>query len=225
MLAGMDPVVRRTRIKICGITRAADAKVAVAAGVDALGLVFHPPSSRAVSIAQAEHLRSFCPAMVSVVALFVDPDPVFVDEVVKTVRPQILQYHGGENREACERSGLPYMKALRVAAGTDVGQLAQGYASAAALLLDTYVEGVYGGTGQRFDWSLIPDNLQQPLVLAGGLTAGNVESAVVTAKPYAVDVSGGVESVPGEKEKHKIFEFVRAVRVADESLMSGIEVE
>ena len=216
---------QRTRIKICGITRPTDAEVAVAAGVDALGLVFYPPSSRAVSLEVAEQLSGMCPAMVSVVALFVDPDPGFVDEVAKTVKPQILQYHGRESRATCERAGLPYMKALRVGDGSDIEQLAAQYPSASALLLDTFVEGVAGGTGRRFDWNMIPETLSRPWLLAGGLSAENVSSAVLATRPFGVDVSGGVESAPGTKDAQKIMDFVRSARAADDALMSLLDTE
>ncbi len=205
----------RTRIKVCGITRRVDLHNAISAGVDAVGLVFYPPSPRSVTLETAEKISTGCPAFISVVALFVDPDSELVDNVVKSVRPQLLQFHGSETRDFCERSGLPYMKALRVAEGVDLMALAQSYPTASALLLDTYVRGVAGGTGQSFDWGVIPEDLSAPLVLAGGLAAENVGAAISAVHPYAVDVSGGVESEPGLKDINRMHAFVSAVRAAD----------
>ena len=185
----------RTRVKICGITRPEDALVAVDLGVDALGLVFYAPSPRNVTIATAADVARQIPAFVSVVGLFVNAEPSFVEEVIANVGLSLLQFHGDETPEDCERFGLPYIKAIRVKADTNLVQYARDFTSAKALLLDTYTEGVAGGTGQMFDWNLIPSALPKPVILAGGLLANNVAQAIRQVKPYAVDVSGGVEAV------------------------------
>ena len=149
------------------------------------------------------------------VALFVNSDPDFVKSVIDAVRPSMLQFHGDETESDCARYGIPYIKAIRVSEDCDVAEQVDKFGSASALLLDTLVKGVAGGTGKRFDWALVPKNLRAPLVLAGGLDADNVGSAVDLVRPYAVDVSGGVESGPGRKDLHRVESFVNAVRRAD----------
>lgn len=201
----------RTRVKICGITRPEDALVAVDLGVDALGLVFYAPSPRNVTIATAADIARQIPAFVSVVGLFVNAEPSFVEEVIANVGLSLLQFHGDETPEDCERFGLPYIKAIRVKADTNLVQYARDFTSAKALLLDTYTEGVAGGTGQMFDWNLIPSALPKPVILAGGLQANNVAQAIRQVKPYAVDVSGGVEATKGIKDAQKIAAFMQQV--------------
>lgn len=185
--------------------------VAVDLGVDALGLVFYAPSPRNVTIATAADVARQIPAFVSVVGLFVNAEPSFVEEVIANVGLSLLQFHGDETPEDCERFGLPYIKAIRVKADTNLVQYARDFTSAKALLLDTYTEGVAGGTGQLFDWNLIPSALPKPVILAGGLLANNVAQAIRQVKPYAVDVSGGVEATKGIKDAQKIAAFMQQV--------------
>jgi len=201
----------RTRVKICGITRAQDALEAVKQGADAIGLVFYPKSPRNVSAAQAAEIVSKIPAFVTVVGLFVDAEPAFIQEVISSVKLDLLQFHGDETPSACRQYSRPYMKAIRVKNGTNLVQYAADYADARALLLDAFAEGVPGGTGLVFDWSLIPQNLPLPIVLAGGLNAENVGVAIEQVRPYAVDVSGGVEASKGIKDAAKIAAFMRGV--------------
>ncbi len=214
----------RTRIKICGITRAHDAQAAAAAGADAIGLVFYPQSPRAVSVAQAQSVLAATPALVTRVGLFVDADAGWVAEVAGELSLDLLQLHGDESPEYCEGLQYPWMKALRVRPGMDVSAEIGRYAGGSAVLLDAYKRGVPGGTGERFDWGLVPAGLAAPLVLAGGLDAGNVGSAIAALRPYAVDVSGGVEASPGIKSADHIAAFADAVALADAQLdQQGLE--
>lgn len=201
----------RTRVKICGITRIEDARAAIAAGSDAIGLVFYPPSSRHVNLETAAEIVAGIPPFVSVVGLFVDAEPEQINTVLKHVRLDLLQFHGNETPEQCNLYGVPYMKAIRVKAGTNLLQYAEQFKQARALLLDAFIEGVPGGTGQKFDWNIIPESLPLPVVLAGGLTAENVTAAIRQVQPYAVDVSGGVEINKGIKDAAKIAAFMRGV--------------
>lgn len=201
----------RVRVKICGITRMEDALAAVAQGADAIGLVFYAPSPRAVSIEQAAAIARQMPAFVSVVGLFVNAEEGFVKEVTSQVQLDLLQFHGDETPEQCAQYDLPFIKAVRVKSDTNLVQCAKDYSASRALLLDTYTEGVAGGTGHVFDWGLIPPNLNKPVILAGGLTAENVALAIAQVKPYAVDVSGGVEASKGIKDAAKIAAFMQQV--------------
>ncbi|ACT47888.1 phosphoribosylanthranilate isomerase [Methylotenera mobilis] len=201
----------RVRVKICGITRVEDALSAVEQGADAIGLVFYAPSPRAVSIEQAAAIAQQIPAFVSVVGLFVNAEESFVKEVTSRVALDLLQFHGDETPEQCARYGLPFIKAVRVKSDTNLVQCAKDYAASRALLLDTYTEGVAGGTGHVFDWGLIPPGLDKPVILAGGLTADNVAAAIRQVMPYAVDVSGGVEASKGIKDAAKIAAFMQQV--------------
>jgi len=201
----------RVRVKICGITRVEDALTAVAQGADAIGLVFYAPSPRAVSIEQAATIAKQMPAFVSVVGLFVNAEERFVKEVTSRVQLDLLQFHGDETPEQCAQYGLPFIKAVRVKSDTNLVQYAKDYSASRALLLDTYTEGVAGGTGHVFDWGLIPPDLNKPVVLAGGLTVENVALAIKQVKPYAVDVSGGVEASKGIKDVAKIAAFMQQV--------------
>lgn len=206
----------RTRIKICGITRPEDARVAVEQGADALGLVFYPKSPRSVSLDQARAISEVVPPFVTLVALFVDEAATVVREVVETLPVGAIQFHGDEDAVYCQQFNRPWIKALRVKPGTDIAASSRQYARARGILLDTWQDGVPGGTGRTFDWQVARSRLPLPLVLAGGLHAGNVGAAVAAVRPFAVDVSGGVERVPGIKDAKKIVEFIAAVRSADE---------
>lgn len=201
----------RTRVKICGITRAEDALAVVESGADAIGLVFYPPSPRNVSIEQAAVIADAVPAFVSVVGLFVNAETQFVQKVMSQVKLDLLQFHGDETPQDCVQFQLPFIKAIRVKSDTNLIQCAQDFSAAKALLLDTYTEGVAGGTGHSFDWGLIPKRLAKPIILAGGLTQHNVAQAITQVRPYAVDVSGGVEVSKGIKDVEKIAAFMQQV--------------
>ena len=201
----------RVRVKICGITRFEDALSAVEQGADAIGLVFYDQSPRNVSIKQAVEIANHIPAFVSVVGLFVNAEPSFINEVISSAKVDLLQFHGDESSEECDSYSLPFIKAIRVKSDTNLVQYAKEYSAAKALLLDAYTEGVAGGTGHVFDWNLIPKQLAKPIILAGGLKADNVAQAIQQVMPYAVDVSGGVEASKGIKDAAKIAAFMRQV--------------
>ena len=204
----------RTRVKICGITRAQDADAAARAGADAIGLVFYPPSPRFLSVERAREIRDALPPFVQTVALFVNADAATIAQVLGRVRPAMLQFHGDEAPQACAQFGTPYVKACRVRQGVDLLEYLRPYASAAAWLLDSFVE-EYGGVGERFDWSLIPAGRSRPLIVSGGLDAENVGEAVRRIRPWGVDVSSGVESAKGIKDAARIAAFITEVRNAD----------
>ncbi len=208
----------RTRIKMCGMTRVEDVEFACKLGIDAIGINFYPPSPRCVSLAVAEELSRSASLMVDRVALFVNPDPGFVTEVLAATGAEIIQFHGDESADFCQQFNMPYIKALRVKSSDDVQKLVTPFAAANAILLDAFVEGVPGGTGESFDWSLIPVDIRSRLMLAGGLTPQNVASAIVKVRPFAVDVSGGIEVDKGIKANGKMTEFVQQVAVADQSV-------
>jgi len=201
----------RTRIKICGITRPADALQAALLGADAIGLVFYRRSPRWVRPEQAVAIVDALPPFVSVVALFVDAGQEEIERILSVVRVDYLQFHGDESPLACRLYQRPYIKALRMRPGLDVAACDARYDDAAALLLDSYSPGLPGGTGESFDWSAVPQTLSRPLILAGGLHAANVAEAVAAVRPYAVDVSGGVESGKGIKDAAKMADFIRQV--------------
>jgi phosphoribosylanthranilate isomerase len=201
----------RTRVKICGITRVEDAVSAFNAGADAIGLVFYAQSPRFVSIQQAQKIVAAIPPFVSVVGLFVNAPKAEIEAVLSKVRLDILQFHGDEIVTECEQINLPYYKAIRVKADTNLLQYEAEFSSAKALLLDAHSDVAFGGTGQTFDWNLIPKNMTKPLILAGGLTVENVGKAIKQVKPYAVDVSGGVEITKGIKDVAKIAAFMQGV--------------
>jgi len=201
----------RTRVKICGITRVEDALAAIELGADAIGLVFYESSPRHVQLHQAAKIVAALPPFVSVVGLFVDATAGQIREVLTHVRLDVLQFHGDESAEFCRQFNTPYLKAVRVRLETNLVQYATDYADARALLLDAFAEGIPGGTGHSFDWSLIPKGLTRPIILAGGLNAGNVTEAIRQVRPYAVDVSGGVEREKGIKDADKIAAFIRGV--------------
>lgn len=200
------------RVKICGITRNEDMSAACAAGADALGFVFYAKSPRNLSIEQAASLIKALPPFVQSVGLFVDAEPVFVRAVLEAVPLDLLQFHGGENPEYCRQFGRPYLKAVRVRPGVDLVKYASDFSDARALLLDAFVPGVPGGTGERFDWRLIPAGLNRPIILSGGLNPDNVTEAVQAVQPWAVDVSSGVESAPGIKDAAKVAAFIERAR-------------
>lgn len=204
----------RTRIKICGLTRPADVDAAVQAGADAIGLVFYPPSPRFVEFDRAAELAARVPPFVTVVGLFVDPAPAFVEAALARVPLQMLQFHGDEREQDCARFGRAWIKAARVRPGVDLVEFEACHRSAAGILLDAFVDG-YGGGGKVFDWSLIPAGLSRPLILSGGLDPDNVVEAVRRVRPWAVDVSSGVEAGKGIKDAAKIAAFIAGVRHAD----------
>lgn len=204
----------RTRIKICGLTRIEDVHAAVDAGADAIGLVFYPPSPRFVSVERAAELVRAIPPFVTTVGLFVNPAPEFVWQTLAKIRLQVLQFHGDESEADCARYGRPWIKAARVRPDLDLVEFAASHSSAVGILLDAFVEG-YGGGGKTFDWSLIPEGLGRRLILSGGLDAGNVTEAVRRIRPWAVDVSSGVESAKGIKDAELIAAFITGVRNAD----------
>lgn len=204
----------KTRIKICGITRAEDALAAARLGADALGFVFYPGSPRAVTPAQARDIIRGLPPFVVPVGLFVNADAATVRATLHAAPVQLLQFHGDETPGFCAEFGLPFLRALRVKPGTDLLQYARDFHAAKGLLLDAWVEGVHGGTGATFDWSLIPPDLPMPVILSGGLNPDNVEQAVRRVRPWAVDVSSGVESAKGIKDAAKIEAFINGVRNA-----------
>ncbi|UUD64945.1 phosphoribosylanthranilate isomerase [Pseudomonas seleniipraecipitans] len=206
------------RCKICGITRLEDALAAVAAGADAIGLVFYARSPRSVSIEQARSIVAGLPPFVTTVGLFVDMPQAEIEQVLAAVPLDLLQFHGDESAADCDALKRPYIKALRVRAQDDVTALVDAYPDARAVLLDTFVDGVPGGTGQAFDWALVPARLGKPVILAGGLTLENVAAAIAQVQPYAVDVSGGVELAKGIKDAAKVKDFVRAVRTVEGSM-------
>jgi phosphoribosylanthranilate isomerase len=199
------------RSKICGITRIEDALAAVEAGADAIGLVFYAKSPRAVSVQQARAIIAALPPFISTVGLFVNASRCELNETLDAVPLDMLQFHGDETPEQCEGYHRPFIKALRVQAGDDIAASCRLYAGASGILLDAYVAGVPGGTGETFDWALIPNGLSKPIILAGGLTSANVAQAITQVRPYAVDVSGGVESSKGIKDHNKIRTFMSAV--------------
>lgn len=205
----------RTRIKFCGITRVEDAMRAAVMGADAIGMVFTARSRRCVAIERARAIRAAVPPFVDVVALFMDDERAWVEEVVARVQPDFLQFHGEESREECAAHGRPYLKAIAMGEGARALDRMGDYPDAAALLLDGHGLGEAGGSGQAFDWSLVPAAVKQPLILAGGLDADNVAVAVAAARPWAVDVSSGIEQSPGVKDAGRMRAFIDAVHAAD----------
>ncbi|MGQ0657455.1 MAG: phosphoribosylanthranilate isomerase [Chromatiales bacterium] len=202
----------RVRVKFCGITRAQDAIAAAQLGVDAIGLVFHPASPRAVSSEQARAVTSVLPPFVAKVGLFVNAERRAITRTLAEVCVDVLQFHGDEMPEQCRGFGKPYVKAIRMHPGVNLAQIAGLYQDAAALLLDAYEEGLYGGTGTAFDWALAAQSIGKPLVLAGGLTPANVGAAIAQVHPYAVDVSGGIEATKGVKDPAKMQAFMQEVQ-------------
>jgi len=208
----------RTRVKICGFTRVEDAVFAARLGVDAIGLVFYPPSPRHVDIEQALKIVSALPAFTTVVALFVDEQEALIREVLKYVPVDCIQFHGDESAQACRLYGKRYIKALRMRNDTDVLALAEHYHDADGLLLDAYHPDAKGGTGSRFDWQLIPKQCSLPIILAGGLDGANVKQAINQVRPYAVDVSSGVEAKKGIKDHEAMAAFIKTINEGDGKL-------
>lgn len=204
-----------TRIKCCGMTRVGDALLAARLGADAIGLVFSARSKRQVSLAQAREIVAALPPFVATVALFMDDEANLVRQVLDEVRPTLLQFHGDESDGWCAQFGHPFLKAIAMGEGAAALPRLHDYPHATGLLLDGHAAGEAGGSGKAFDWSLLPGELAQSLILAGGLHAGNVGDAVRTAHPWAVDVASGVESAPGIKDPLRLEAFIRAVRTAD----------
>ena len=201
----------RVRTKICGITRTEDALTAAHAGTDAIGLNFFEPSPRYVAPERAREIAEVLPAFVSRVGLFVNAQAEKIRSVLATVPLDTLQFHGDEPPEFCASFGLPFVKSVGMREGVDLSVEAKRYGAAAALLLDQFDRTRWGGTGEQFDWQLVPDERSMPLILAGGLSADNITEALRTVRPYAVDVSGGVEVSPGVKDPAKIQAFIRGV--------------
>ena len=199
----------RTRVKICGITRPEDAQEAIAAGADALGFVFYKPSPRYITPEAARDIIRQLPPFVTTVALFVNEPAADIERTVNVTGCDLIQFHGDEPADFCEQFNRPWIKALRVKDAASLRNLLNEYRNARALLLDSYRPGVPGGTGETFNWDLIPDDLPRPLILAGGLTPENISSAVQQLQPYGVDVSGGVEAQKGIKDPDKIHAFIR----------------
>ena len=204
-----------TRIKICGITRPTDATAAVYAGADALGFVFYPPSSRYIQPALARDICRQLPPFVTTVGLFLDEEVGRVREVAALVGLDVLQFHGNETPEECRAAGYPYIKAVGMRGLSDPIDYACQYEEARGFLLDSHSPGTAGGTGQTFDWGRIPTNFPKPIILAGGLNPDNVCDAIQRVRPYAVDVSSGVEAAPGHKDSDLIMRFISEVRRGD----------
>ncbi len=205
----------RTRIKICGLTREEDVLGAVQAGADAIGLVFYAPSPRCVSVTRALQLVALLPPFVTPVGLFVNAHKSDIDRVLQAIPQMVIQFHGDEQPAQCEAFGRPYLRAVRMQAGLNLLDLCLDFANAQALLLDAHVEG-FGGGGKVFDWSLIPAHVPHRVVLSGGLHAKNVADGVVQIRPWAVDVSSGVEVAKGIKDAQAMRQFCQAVREADQ---------
>ena len=203
----------RTRVKICGITRPADALAAARAGADAIGLVFYPPSPRYLSLERAREIRDVLPPFVQTVALFVNADGAQVSQVIGRVHPAMLQFHGDEAPDFCAQFGLPFVKACRMKQGVSALEYLRPFSSAAAWLFDSHVP-EYGGVGESFDWSLVLAT-DKPVILSGGLSRDKVAEAIRRVRPWGVDVSSGVESAKGIKDAAKIAAFIAEVRNAD----------
>jgi phosphoribosylanthranilate isomerase len=205
----------RTRVKICGITRVEDAAAVVRSGADALGLVFFPKSPRYVDSARARVIVESVSPFVTVVGLFVNTAPEAIEEVINNVPLGLLQFHGDEDNATCKSFGLPFIKSIAMRDGIDVLSCMESYPDAAGFLLDAWQPQLHGGGGETFDWKNIPDASPRPLILAGGLTPENVTLAINTSRPYAVDVSSGVESGKGIKSAAKIAAFIKGVEDSD----------
>ena len=206
---------KRTRVKICGITRVEDAAAVVQYGADALGLVFYPKSPRFVDSARAREIATSVAPFVTVVGLFVNADPDSIHRIIDRIPLGLLQFHGDEDNDLCKSFGLPFIKSIAMHMDMDAGSRIERYPDAAGFLLDAWQPQSHGGGGETFDWKTIPESFPAPLILAGGLTPGNVTTAITTTRPYAVDVSSGVESAKGIKSADKIAAFMRGVEDSD----------
>jgi len=202
-----------SRVKICGITNSNDAKLASDSGADAIGLVFYPPSPRYVRIKQAIDVVSSLPPFISTVALFVNAQRTEIEQVLEQVAIDLIQFHGDEPEAFCSSFNRPYIKAIRMKEGLNLYAVQNNYSSARGLLLDTYKKGIPGGTGEAFNWDKVPHDLTLPVILAGGLVPENIAQAIKQVKPYAVDVSGGVEASKGKKDAEKIIQFMKQARI------------
>ena len=202
------------RVKICGITRLEDALFAANAGADALGFVFYENSPRRIDVTRAAVICRALPPFVARVGLFVNASAEYVHSVLQHVPLDLLQFHGDETPAYCTQFGKSYLKAVRVTAATDLLECATDFAEASALLLDAYVPGIPGGTGETFDWKLVPEQCPKPLILSGGLTPDNVRAAIQATRPWAVDVSSGVESAKGIKDMHKVAQFIENAKAS-----------
>ncbi|MFK5985831.1 MAG: phosphoribosylanthranilate isomerase [Pseudomonadota bacterium] len=203
----------QTRTKICGITNIEDGLFAIDCGADALGFVFYPPSPRNISVQDAAEIIKQLPPFVTMVGLFVDESRDVIEQTINQTQIDLLQFHGNEDEAFCQQFSFPYIKAIRMKDGLDIQQLIEDYSSARAILLDSYVAGIPGGTGEAFNWELIPAQTSKAIILAGGLTPENVAEAINIVKPFAVDVSGGVEKSKGIKDHKKIQDFIKSTRV------------
>lgn len=207
-----------TRIKICGITNVQDAHAVVAGGADAIGLNFFADSPRSVTVERARQIAEVIPPFVEIVALFVDEPAASIERILSVVPISLIQFHGEESADFCEQFARPWIKSVRVRERLDLAQVCRDYRSARGILLDSWQPGVHGGTGKTFDWQLAQAALSLPVILAGGLHAGNVGEAIRALRPAAVDLSSGVERAPGLKDAARIRQFVAAVRAVDQEL-------
>jgi len=205
----------RTRVKICGMTRAEDALEAARLGVDALGFVFYAKSPRNVDIEQAQAIIRLLPGFVTTVALFLNPQESLVKQVVAETDIDCLQFHGTESAAFCESANKPYIKALGIDGVENMSALCEEYTSAQNILLDSHGAGKVGGTGATFDWNTIPETLRSHIILAGGISPDNVADAIQQVRPYAVDLSSSVESVPGIKDKILMTRLMNEVKRVD----------
>ncbi len=210
-------MVRRTRVKICGITRFEDARAAARAGADSIGFAFHPPSPRFIEIEPALEIRRSLPPYLTVTAVFLDDDEDWIAQVVHRLRPDCLQFHGAEDEAFCAGWTLPYVKSIPMGSVDDIDAYAERYPSAQGFLLDSNAAGRMGGSGDTFDWSEIPESFDYPLVLAGGIKPSNVADAIARTRPWGVDVSSGVEVSKGIKSAELIEAFIREVKRGDET--------
>ncbi len=201
----------RTRVKFCGITRIEDALYAANLGVDAIGLVFYEKSPRAVTIEQACAIAKQLPAFVTRVGLFVNAERSYIKEAAEKSQLDLLQFHGDESADECEYFDRPFIKAVRMREGLDLAQISDEYHQASGLLLDAYDKTMFGGTGKTFDWKMIPDQRTMPIILAGGISPDNVQQAINDVRPYAIDVSGGIEANKGIKDPRKMNAFMQEV--------------
>ncbi|MTI12938.1 phosphoribosylanthranilate isomerase [Sansalvadorimonas verongulae] len=199
------------KVKICGLRNPSDAQVAAECGADAIGFMFYEPSPRNLTLEEGRVLSQTLKGKVTRTGVFVNPEPVFLEQLLNTVELDALQFHGDETNEFCRQWGLPWIKAVRVRENSDVAEELSQWTNASAFLLDSYTPGVYGGTGEAFDWGRFPKHLKQPLILAGGLSPANVAEAIATVQPWAIDVSSGVERSRGIKDETLIREFMKEV--------------
>ena len=213
----------RTQIKICGFTRSADAERAVELGADALGLVFYPPSPRNITVAQAQDICAVLPPFTALTALFLNAERSVIKDVLAAVPVSLLQFHGTETPEFCRSFNRPWMKSVSMKSTANVSDYCAAYEGARGFLLDSNIAGAAGGSGDVFDWSLVPTNIEAPLILAGGLDVENVRQAILSVRPCAVDVSSGVESAKGIKDTDLMRRFISQVKAADDRINQQAE--